>query len=120
MINFSFSKNLRLLTSFQFSNVFKKSFKIRTKEVSILGCSNKLIHPRLGIIIARKKIRRSHDRSNFKRLVRETFRLSQHKLICLDYVVIVNNNTILLHNNRFLIKLLEGLWIRYYRIFLKY
>lgn len=114
MTKFLFSRKLRLLAPSQYSNVFKKSFKIETKEINILGSMNKLIHPRLGIIVARKKIRKAHDRNKLKRLIRETFRLSQHKLISLDFIVIINSQSVLLHKNKFLIKLLEGLWARYY------
>ncbi|QTM69102.1 ribonuclease P protein component [Buchnera aphidicola (Hormaphis cornu)] len=115
-MNFSFSKKLRLLAPSQFSYVFKRPFKIGDKYISILGRKNLLLYPRLGISISRKKIKKSHDRNRLKRLIRITFRMSQSKLNYLDYVVIVNHSTIVICNNKLLIKILEGLWTRFYQI----
>lgn len=42
---------------------------------------------RLGIVVAKKKVRRAHERNRVKRLARESFRLHQQQLDLLDIVV---------------------------------
>jgi ribonuclease P protein component len=43
--------------------------------------------PRLGVIAGRHAWLRAVDRNRFRRLVRETFRLLQHRLQPRDYIV---------------------------------
>ena len=48
---------------------------------------NNLAHPRLGLIIAGKVVRRAVGRNRVKRLLREVFRARQQDLVGLDLVV---------------------------------
>ena len=47
--------------------------------------------PRLGVIAGRHAWPRAVDRNRFRRLVRETFRLLQHRLERRDYLVRARN-----------------------------
>jgi ribonuclease P protein component len=47
--------------------------------------------PRLGIVVGKRFVRRSVDRSTVKRLVRELFRTRRFELAKLDYLVRVRN-----------------------------
>jgi ribonuclease P protein component len=47
--------------------------------------------PRLGVIAGRHAWPRAVDRNRFRRLVRETFRLLQHRLQSRDYIVRARN-----------------------------
>ncbi len=47
--------------------------------------------PRLGVIAGRHAWPRAVDRNRFRRLVRETFRLLQHRLEPRDYIVRARN-----------------------------
>jgi ribonuclease P protein component len=47
--------------------------------------------PRLGVIAGRNAWPRAVDRNRFRRVVRETFRLLQHRLQQRDYVVRVRS-----------------------------
>lgn len=47
--------------------------------------------PRLGVIAGRRAWPRAVDRNRFRRLVRESFRLLQHRLQPRDYVVRARN-----------------------------
>lgn len=47
--------------------------------------------PRLGVIAGRHAWPRAVDRNRFRRLVRETFRLLQHRLQQRDYIVRARN-----------------------------
>jgi ribonuclease P protein component len=76
---FSFSKSLRLLTPRDFKQVFDAApLKVSTREVLILARVNQLDHPRLGLVIAKKNVRRAVARNRIKRVIRETFRHEQY------------------------------------------
>jgi ribonuclease P protein component len=47
--------------------------------------------PRLGVIAGRQAWPRAVDRNRFRRLVRETFRVLQHRLQPRDYIVRARN-----------------------------
>ncbi|WP_347877305.1 ribonuclease P protein component [Buchnera aphidicola] len=80
----------------------------------MLGRFNLLGYPRLGLSIPRKNIKYAHNRNLIKRLVRETFRLLQYKLLFMDFVVIAKKNILCL-NNKNIIDMLNSLWANYYR-----
>ncbi|WP_343152775.1 ribonuclease P protein component [Buchnera aphidicola] len=106
---------MKLLNSFEFENVFRKPFhKVENSKIIIFSCSNFSEVPRLGISIARKQIKLSHERIRIKRLIRETFRLSQYKLVKMDFVVIVKKEVMFFKNN-LLNKILRNLWYRHYQ-----
>lgn len=48
---------------------------------------NGLDHPRLGLVVGKKVAKRAVRRNYIKRTVREWFRLNQHQLGGMDYVV---------------------------------
>ncbi|VFP80934.1 Ribonuclease P protein component [Buchnera aphidicola (Cinara kochiana kochiana)] len=109
MSQFFFSKKLRLLSNNQFQCVYNKNYKIDIKSFIMLRCLNYLKFPRLGISIAKKNIMYAHDRNRIKRLIRESFRLIQHNLLLMDFIIIVKKNTHLLSNSNIL-RFLQKLW----------
>ncbi|CAL4326084.1 Ribonuclease P protein component [Buchnera aphidicola (Brachycaudus tragopogonis)] len=114
MLNYFFKKKSRLSNSINFQYVFSNPCTKNTLEISILGRFNLLKYPRLGLSIPRKNIKNSHNRNLIKRLVRETFRLLQHKLIFMDFIVIAKKNILNLSNKN-IINILKSLWAHYYR-----
>ncbi|ALD14986.1 ribonuclease P [Buchnera aphidicola (Aphis glycines)] len=110
MLNYFFKKKSRLLKPINFEYVFKKHFLQKTFEIIILGRPNLLGYPRLGVNIPRKNIKYAYKRNIIKRLIRETFRLLQHKLDSMDFVVIAKKNIIFLKNKN-IINMLENLWL---------
>lgn len=52
----------------------------------LLATSNGLDNPRLGLVVAKKKVKLSVNRNKVKRQVRESFRLNQHELPSVDII----------------------------------
>lgn len=91
-MKYNFSSDLRLTTDIQFKQVFRNALKIPTKMFAVFYYKNGLTHPRLGVIVPKKCIKKANDRNHFKRMVRESFRLRQHKLGAIDVVFLAYND----------------------------
>lgn len=84
---FSFRPHQRLLTKQDYSAVFEQVDLRISKGPYLLLCrKNSLDHPRLGLIIRKKFLKRAVDRNHLKRLARENFRTRQHRLENLDVI----------------------------------
>lgn len=92
--DFSFPPQLRLRTPAAYKNVFAQPVKSSDKYFTLLAIRNQLEHPRLGLAIAKKVIKRAVDRNTLKRLARESFRLRQHTLTALDIVVLARRDAL--------------------------
>ncbi len=89
---FSFPKALRLLTPSDFQPVFADApIRAAHKYLLILTRPNNLENPRLGLVIAKKHIRKANQRNQIKRIIRESFRLRQHTLAGLDAIVLARS-----------------------------
>jgi len=91
MLSFGFSEELRLLHASDFKSVFDGAlYKVHQSGFMLLAVPSthqSLGHARIGLVIAKKKIRRAHERNRVKRLARESFRLHQAELPALDIVL---------------------------------
>jgi len=105
----SFSRELRLLTPTHFENVFNKAIPAVSPQLTILARHNNYGHPRLGITISKKRVRKAHDRNRLKRVIRESYRLNQHSLPKADIVVVGKSGLGELTNAE-LFTLLSKLW----------
>ena len=104
-----------MLTPSQFTFVFQQPQRAGTPQITILGRLNSLGHPRIGLTVAKKNVRRAHERNRIKRLTRESFRLRQHELPAMDFVVVAKKGVADL-DNRALSEALEKLWRRHCRL----
>lgn len=85
-----FPRHARLVQACQYQYVFAApERKSSDRYFTVLG---RFVAPevgaRLGIVVAKKAIRRAHERNRVKRLIRESFRLNAMDL-GLDMVVMV-------------------------------
>lgn len=100
-----------MLTPASFSHIFKDPLRAGSPYVTILARPNHLNYPRIGFAIAKKQIKRAHDRNRVKRLAREYFRCHQHEFPAMDFVILARTAVIEI-DNRQLTVLLEKLWRR--------
>jgi ribonuclease P protein component len=87
----SFGRAQRLLTPQQYRRVFEKPHRFSDRYFTLLARPNGNDVARLGLAIARKRVRLATDRNLLKRLARETFRRHQHELRGLDIVVLARS-----------------------------
>jgi ribonuclease P protein component len=98
-----------LLTPAQFKSVFSNPIKASSAEITLLAIPNIEQHPRLGLTVAKRFVKRANQRNRIKRVIRESFRLNQHDIPALDIVVLVRNGVMEMENAD-LNKLIEKLW----------
>lgn len=98
-----------MLTPSDFTPVFNNPVVATSPAFTILAIKNQLDNPRLGLTIAKKRVKKAHARNRLKRLIRETFRHKQHELPNIDIVVMAKSGADKLDNEA-LFKHLEKLW----------
>lgn len=109
MVSYKFGRELRLLTPSQFDNVFQNPFRVASPLFTILVKPNQLTQPRIGLTIAKKRVKLAVQRNRLKRCVRNSFRLHQHQLPAVDLVLMVKGDISNTPNDE-LLKQLERLW----------
>lgn len=88
MPDYSFDRELRLLTAADYRRVFTKPQRFSDRFFTLLARTNNMGIARLGLAVARKHVRLATGRNRVKRLARESFRLRQYELSGLDIVVL--------------------------------
>lgn len=109
--NQRFVRESRLLTPHQFSFVFAQAIPAVSSTITVLARHNELSYPRLGITVAKKKVKLAVQRNRFKRCVRENFRLHAHELPNVDIIVLAKQGVHLL-DNAAMHQQLQQLWKR--------
>ncbi|MBU3020212.1 ribonuclease P protein component [Aestuariibacter sp. A3R04] len=105
----TFSRELRLLTPSHFTYVFDNAIPAVSPAFTLLARKNDLSHPRLGITLAKKRIKKAHERNRLKRLIRESFRHHQHVLPAIDIIVVGKSGADALTNDQ-VFSLLDKQW----------
>ncbi|MBI4833744.1 MAG: ribonuclease P protein component [Planctomycetes bacterium] len=80
MKKYTFRKKEHLLKERDFERLLKHAERLGDKLMTIYLLPNELPHSRLGIIVAKKRVRKSTRRNYIKRLVREAYRLNKNLL----------------------------------------
>ncbi|MGD8907773.1 MAG: ribonuclease P protein component [Chromatiales bacterium] len=71
-----------------YRRVFSDGLRSVDRCFLVLACSSGFQRSRLGLAVSKKISRRAVDRNRIKRLIRESFRIHQHRLVGLDLVVV--------------------------------
>ncbi len=98
-----------MLTPAQFKSVFSNPIKASSAEITLLAIPNSEQHPRMGLTVAKRYVKRANQRNRIKRVIRDSFRLNQHDIPHLDIVVLVRNGVMEMENAE-INKLIEKLW----------
>lgn len=106
-----YTRESRLLTPKNFSFVFENATPVSSRTITILARKNQADLPRLGITIAKKRVKLAVHRNRLKRQIRESFRLNAHQLPNVDIVVIAKNGINDLDNQNLRIQL-DKMWKR--------
>jgi len=109
LTSYTFTRELRLLTPAQFKTVFSNPIKASSAEITLLAIPNSEQHPRLGLTVAKRYVKRANQRNRIKRIIRDSFRLQQHNIPHLDIVVLVRNGVMEMENAE-INQLIEKLW----------
>jgi len=107
--NNSYPRESRLLTPKNFSFVFEQAIPSVSPSLTLLARYNAIDNARLGITVAKKRVKNASDRNRIKRIIRESFRLKRHSLPNIDIIVIAKHGIGSLTNQE-LHKQLEKLW----------
>ena len=86
-----FDRRYRLLNAADFDGVFSQAQRSSDRYFTVLYCRNSLAWPRLGLAIAKKRVRRAVGRNRIKRLVRESFRQTKKQLLGTDIVIMARD-----------------------------
>ncbi len=98
-----------MLTPGHFQAVFSNPTRYGSSHITILITPNKDKQNRLGLAIAKKRVKLAVQRNRIKRQIRESFRLNQHELPSIDMVVMVKSGTDKLENKE-INQQLEKIW----------
>ena len=110
-----FPRSLRLLSAGDFSHVFEQAdLKVHGKGMMALARMSTRGHPRVGLVVSKKNVKRAVDRNRFKRLVRESARLRQDHLPSMDIVILAKRGVQDIDNET-LYRQLHGMWKRLQR-----
>ena len=85
---FTFTREQRLLKGTQFNHVFAAPRRSSDRFFTVLVRENNGVSARLGLAVAKKRIRLAVRRNLVKRLIRESFRSHAKKLGAVDIVVL--------------------------------
>lgn len=85
---YGYSTDVRIHCAADYKSVFDGAlFKVHQPHFLFLATISEQPKSRLGIVVAKKKVRRAHERNRVKRLARESFRLHQQQSNVLDIVI---------------------------------
>jgi ribonuclease P protein component len=108
--DFPFTQQHRLSGRCDFENVMKAPLHRLSSDVFlVLAQTNVLTHGRLGIIVAKKSVKRATRRNWVKRQCREYFRLQQHRISHFDIVILARKGIADLSHDE-LTQRLDAVW----------
>jgi ribonuclease P protein component len=89
-----FRPHERLRDSAAFRRAFDRRKSTSDERLIVHASENGLDCARIGIVVSRKRMRHATDRNHFKRIIRETFRLTKSEWpVGLDYIILPRGKT---------------------------
>lgn len=85
---YNFPREHRLITKFDFNNLFNKSRKISQQNLVLIVKTNSKEQARLGLVVGKKTAKSAVVRNRIKRVIRESFRKVHNQLKKVDIIVI--------------------------------
>jgi ribonuclease P protein component len=92
--DFSFPQQSRLKTPADYKKVFTNPTKSSDTYFTLLAVKNDFEYPRLGLVVAKKNIRKAVHRNRVKRVIRDNFRRHRHTMINIDIVVLARKEAL--------------------------
>lgn len=89
--SFSYSRFFRLTRPAEFQQVFAKARRSGDHQFTVLYASNELDFPRLGFVVAKKKVPSAVDRNRIRRIGRESFRQHRNTLGGIDIIILAQH-----------------------------
>jgi len=84
-----FSRSTRLLTPAAYRHVFEAGKRVHSGLLMAAYRPNEGGFARLGLAVAKRAVKRAHERNRIKRLAREHFRLAREEMPAVDLIVLV-------------------------------
>lgn len=109
--DFSFPRKTRLTTPADYKKVFTNPTKSSDTYFTLLAVKNEFDYPRLGLVVAKKNVRKAVHRNRIKRVIRDNFRRHRHTITNIDIVVLARKEALDVAPS-LLQKSLEKHWLR--------
>ncbi|MBF0219197.1 MAG: ribonuclease P protein component [Gammaproteobacteria bacterium] len=93
-ISLTFSRQLRLLDTPRYDAVFNQGVRFHSRDLLLFCLPNGLNHPRLGLGVSKRWLKRACQRNLVKRQLREGFRLNQQLIGGYDLVIVTKRGVI--------------------------
>lgn len=87
----SLASQYKLISKDDFQFVFAKARKVQGKHLLALHRPNQRPYARLGMVIAKHRLKRAVDRNLLRRIIRESFRVKKESLKGLDIIVLLRS-----------------------------
>ncbi|WP_343190328.1 ribonuclease P protein component [Buchnera aphidicola (Mollitrichosiphum nigrofasciatum)] len=113
---FSLQKKKKIINLVEFDYVFQQPKIVKNLYFTLFSRKNFLNYSRLGILVNKKNIKYAYCRNYIKRIIKEKFRIYQHQLLFLDFIIVVKK--IIVFKKKKFIKNLEELWFFSYNFLL--
>ena len=84
---FAFPASRRVLRKADFDQAFRQGRRQGNSLLSLVVRPNGLDHPRLGVALAAKVVGNAVARNRLRRIIRDSFRLAQHRLPAADLII---------------------------------
>lgn len=85
---FFFRRENKVTSPRQYSFLFARAKKFNLQSFSFYSYENKLAITRMGVVVAKRNQKKAVCRNRTKRIVRESFRCNQHRLLGLDIIIV--------------------------------